>query len=83
MRIHVLPANMGRVDRGIRAVVGLLLMAVPFVALGPVRWLGLLGVVLLVTAFFEFCPTYSILGVSTQDKEDEKLAQPSPSTHKH
>lgn len=85
MRIHFLPANVGSVDRGIRTIIGLFLIALPFVVEGPLRWLGLIGVVLLLTAFFEFCPTYSVLGMSTQDKDLDKAdqEQPSPTTHKH
>ena len=60
--------NMGTLDRSIRAIIGIVL-----VALWP---LGLLqgtpaivalavGVVLLVTAILRWCPPYTLLGINT------------------
>jgi len=58
-------ANVGRVDRVIRIVVGFALISLLFVANGPVRWIGLLGFIPLLTAIVGFCPLYTALGLNT------------------
>lgn len=55
--------NMGSIDRVIRAIVGLVLIALVFV--GPQTAWGWLGLIPLATAFMGNCPAYSILGVKT------------------
>jgi membrane protein implicated in regulation of membrane protease activity len=55
--------NEGKVDRAVRVVLGLALLAMVFV--GPKTWLGWLGVVPLVTGFVGFCPLYRLLGIRT------------------
>ncbi len=66
--------NVGTADRAVRAVVGLILLAVPFVPAaaaalaGMGAWIWLLpavGAVLLLTALFRFCPAYTLLGIRT------------------
>jgi membrane protein implicated in regulation of membrane protease activity len=56
-------ANEGMVDRAVRVVLGLGLLAMVFV--GPATWLGWLGVVPLVTGLVGFCPLYRLIGVKT------------------
>lgn len=58
-------ANVGNVDKVVRIVVGTGLLLVLFVVEGSARYIGLLGLVLLGTAFFGVCPLYSIFGIST------------------
>jgi hypothetical protein len=58
--------NVGKTDRMIRIVVGLLLLSLVFV--GPQSWFGLIGLVPLATAFINFCPAYKLLGVNTLGK---------------
>ena len=55
--------NMGSIDRVLRAVVGVVLIALVFV--GPQTPWGWIGVVPLITAFVGVCPAYSILGIKT------------------
>lgn len=66
--------NVGTADRAARALVGLVLVAVPFVpaaaaalaGLGAWIWvLPAVGAVLLLTALFRFCPAYTLLGIRT------------------
>jgi hypothetical protein len=58
--------NVGTIDRVVRIVVGLALIAGFFLyPEGSWRWLYLIGVVPLVTGLLSTCPLYSILGVST------------------
>ncbi|MDP3742741.1 MAG: DUF2892 domain-containing protein [Methylotenera sp.] len=56
-------ANVGGIDRILRIVVGLALIAWVLLAEGPVwAWIG---VVPLATGLINFCPLYSILGINT------------------
>ncbi len=57
--------NMGNADRVIRLIVGIGLLSLFFVLEGNARWLGLIGVVLIVTSSISFCPLYRVLGLST------------------
>ncbi len=56
--------NMGAIDRGIRVVVGIALLALVFI--GPHTLWGLVGVVPLLTGLVGSCPLYSLLGLSTR-----------------
>ena len=60
--------NVGNVDRILRIIVGLALIALVFVGdriIGQnVVW-GWIGVVPLATGIFKFCPAYKLLGIKT------------------
>ncbi len=56
-------ANVGGLDRMLRIVVGLALIALA--ATGTIGLWGYIGVVPLLTAAFGFCPAYTLLGLST------------------
>jgi hypothetical protein len=58
-------ANVGNADRAIRIVLGLALLSLLFILEGNVRFIGLVGIVPLLTATIRFCPLYAILGVNT------------------
>ena len=75
-------ANVGSIDRAVRVVLGVLLVAAPFVppvaeaVAGWGNWRYLLvaaGVVMLGTAAFRFCPAYTLFGIRT--------CSAGPSTH--
>lgn len=55
--------NVGNVDRILRIVVGLVLIALVFV--GPQTPWGWLGIIPLATGLLRTCPAYSLLGIST------------------
>ena len=55
--------NEGTIDRTIRIVLGLGILALAFV--GPKTPIGYVGVVPLVTGLIGFCPLYRLLGLST------------------
>lgn len=55
--------NMGSADWIIRAVVGIVLIALVFV--GPQTPWGWIGIVPLATALMGNCPAYSIFGIKT------------------
>ncbi len=66
--------NVGGIDRVLRFIVGVALILVPFAApsvpalagLGVWAWvIGAVGLVMLLTAVFRFCPAYSVIGVSS------------------
>lgn len=62
----MLKKNVGGIDRILRIVVGLALLAGFF--LNPdasMRWLYLIGIVPLATGLMSTCPLYSILGFNT------------------
>ena len=61
-------ANVGTIDQYARIIVGLALVAFALqdgTSIQGWHWAGLIGLVLLVTAFFRRCPLYRALGVST------------------
>jgi hypothetical protein len=58
-------ANVGGFDRVLRIAVGLVLLAAVFLLEGNARWLGLIGVVPLLTGIFGYCPAYVLLGFSS------------------
>lgn len=65
-------ANVGSPDRLIRGIVGLLLLFMPLLNI-PAIWSSpafaygsmAVGLILVLTALFRFCPLYRIIGIST------------------
>jgi hypothetical protein len=55
--------NAGSIDRGLRALIGLGLIALVFV--GPRTPWGWLGIIPLATSLMGWCPLYSVLGINT------------------
>ncbi|NUB46710.1 DUF2892 domain-containing protein [Fertoebacter nigrum] len=67
-------ANVGNIDRWVRVVVGVVLLALPLLPMTAGMFAGwgawkfavaIVGVVLIATAGLRFCPLYRILGVNT------------------
>ena len=58
-------ANVGGLDKGLRIIAGLGLLALMLVLEGNARWWGLVGIVPLLTGFMNFCPVYALLGINT------------------
>lgn len=66
-------ANVGGVDRGFRIVAGIVLLALVFVLGEDGLWLwGLIGIVPLATGLMNWCPAYSLFGMSTCKVEQKK-----------
>jgi len=55
--------NEGKLDRGLRIVVGLALLALVFV--GPQTAWGWIGMVPLATGLIGWCPAYTLFGIRT------------------
>ena len=61
--------NMGKVDRIIRVILGVLLIGNVFFALQhPIGWVG---VALLATGILGICPLYSLLGINTKSAAEK------------
>lgn len=64
-------SNVGNIDRSLRFIVGLLLIVLPFVTSSFASWGSwryaavAVGVVMLATAVFRFCPAYTLFGIRT------------------
>jgi uncharacterized membrane protein HdeD (DUF308 family) len=62
--MNLLKNNVGKVDRVIRVVLGVLLIGNVFFALQhPIGWIG---VILVLTGIAGICPLYSLLGINTK-----------------
>lgn len=57
--------NVGKLDRLIRIVIGLALVSLPFWLDSPWRWLGLIGVMPIITGLSGRCPGYRLMGLDT------------------
>jgi hypothetical protein len=61
-------SNIGKVDRLIRTAASFL------IAFGSIYWgavLGILGIVILLTAIISWCPIYALLQLSTTKEQEE------------
>ncbi len=62
--MNLLKNNVGKVDRIIRVILGILLIGNVFFALHhPIGWIG---VILVLTGIAGICPLYSLLGLNTK-----------------
>ncbi|MEC1769636.1 YgaP family membrane protein [Schinkia azotoformans] len=57
--------NIGKSDRIIRIIFALVLFSLFFFLEGNLKYLALIGIIPLVTAFIKFCPLYTLFGIST------------------
>jgi hypothetical protein len=57
--------NVGTIDKVLRVVLGLALLAYVVLGSGSLRFIGLVGIVPLLTALVGSCPVYTLLGLST------------------
>ena len=68
--------NVGMIDRTVRVIVGLAILAALIYVEGPLRWLGLIGLVPLVTGLLGSCPLYAWLGfASCPPRGDQRAAR--------
>ena len=57
--------NVGTLDKIIRLIIAAGLFALGAILEGNLRFISIIGVVPLFTAFFGLCPIYSIFGISS------------------
>ena len=57
--------NIGSTDKVIRYIIGVALLSLLFIIPGNLKFLGLIGLVPILTAAFSFCPIYAIMGIKT------------------
>jgi len=62
--------NVGSADKVVRIILGLIIIVLGLVYKS---WWGLIGLLPLVTALINFCPLYTLIGISTR-----KAAPPQP-----
>ncbi|MDQ7063436.1 MAG: DUF2892 domain-containing protein [candidate division KSB1 bacterium] len=69
-------ANVGGMDRVIRAILGIVLLALGiWVFHNVLQWVAIvIGAILLITALVSFCPIWSLLKINTAKKEAEGKA---------
>jgi len=60
-------SNINSLDRILRIIIGLALLSLAFV--GPKTPFGYIGIILIVTAFINFCPIYKLINVNTRTKK--------------
>ena len=58
-------ANVGAIDKLLRVIAGLALLAWAVWGEGAWHWLGFIGIVPILTALVGFCPLYTLLGIRT------------------
>ncbi|MCE5189862.1 MAG: DUF2892 domain-containing protein [Eubacteriales bacterium] len=61
--------NVGKVDRWIRIVLGIALLSLIALLDGGIRWIGLIGLIPLITGVLNTCPIYALLGISTKKEQ--------------
>ena len=57
--------NMSNLDRGIRVILGVALLSLILLLSGGIRWIGLIGLIPLLTGIAGYCPLYSLFKIST------------------
>lgn len=58
-------ANVGSVDKIVRLIIAAGLFSLFFILQDDLKWLGLIGIVPLVTALASWCPLYTVFGIKT------------------
>jgi hypothetical protein len=62
--------NVGHpIDIGLRIVVGSALLSLIFLMEDNIRWIGLIGIVPIITAIIGWCPSWALLGINTAKKQ--------------
>jgi len=58
--------NVGHpVDKTLRVLIGIALLSLLYFLEGNLRWLGLIGIIPILTVVFGWCPGWALLGVNT------------------
>lgn len=57
--------NVGSLDKAVRIIIGAGLLSLLFVLEPPMKYVGFVGLVPLLTVLMGWCPLYTVLGVNT------------------
>jgi len=57
--------NIGGTDKAVRLILGIALLSLLFILNGNIRYIGLVGLIPILTAFIGFCPLYLPFGLNT------------------
>ncbi len=57
--------NVGSIDRIVRIIAGVALLAFALFSGSAYAWVGFIGIVPLATALLRWCPAYTLIGVNT------------------
>lgn len=60
--------NVGKTDKIFRIIIGIVLLSLLFFLDGSARFLGLIGLIPIITAFAGFCPLYVPFRINTNKK---------------
>lgn len=63
--------NIGTVDKVIRLILGIVLMSLYFLLDGGLKYISILGIILILTAFINYCPLYTLFGINTCSTKKE------------
>ena len=61
--------NVGRADMIVRVIIG---VVIAFFGIIYKSWWGLAAIIPLLTAFYKFCPLYTVFGCNTHPSKKEK-----------
>jgi hypothetical protein len=61
--------NIGTTERWARAIVGLAILSLLLILPGGWKWLGLIGLIPLVTGILGICPLYALLRINTAKRD--------------
>jgi len=61
--------NEHSVERILRVIVGIALLSLLFILEGNIRYVGLIGILPILTGATGICPLYTVLGISTLQKK--------------
>ena len=62
--------NVGKTDQWIRIAVGIAALLVVVFVQSNLRWLGLIGLIPLITGLTGYCPLYSLFGICTNKNKE-------------
>ena len=61
--------NEGSLDRIIRVILSLIILALWFVLQGNIQYLALIGLIPLITGIIGWCPLYTVFGITTLNRK--------------
>jgi hypothetical protein len=61
--------NVGTADRVVRVILGLVVLSLFFILNRELRYIGLIGLIPLITGLTGFCPMYAALRMKTRERQ--------------